>query len=229
MKRFLLASVLIFAVSGARAEITFQTGNNPQPNEANILFTLPDLGANIIGFVDHTGALVGFHSLTGQGLDQKAEGQAEIFCEPGTGCLFDSNSLPDLLTSIEMKAGPLAGVPTAWTDAIINLDSGVGDALVVVTDQAGASFETTLKHGENFVTITAAGGEVITDIQVTEAPDNIGLFGFESFKQPRVSGLCTIPTGSTTCTEVPIPAPEPASMLILGMGLLGLGWVRRRA
>jgi hypothetical protein len=194
--------------------------------EVNILFQGPEIGSTITGQVDHTGVGVTFDTLTKQQLDQKAEGQADIFCTTGgvNGCPTVSSSLTDLLTSIEMIAQP----GTAWTDAHINLNNGTGTALVTVTDQAGATFTDVLGHGNNDVGIYVKPGtnEVITDIQVTNNDTSATpvLMGFEDFKQPRVSGLCTLV--GATC--IPVPIPEPTSLVLLGMGVMGLGLLARR-
>ncbi len=218
-KMFALA---VFVVCGcwllpASATITFTPGNNPQPDEANILFGASETGLTVTGEVDHTGVAAIFSSLTGETLLQMAKGQADIY--NSALCPPPKNNHCDL-TSMDFKLAPGFG----FLDFIMNLQNGTGHALVTVLTE-GSTFSYELGNGQNFLTIVASAGEVMTEIQVTADPAFTGTFGFEDFKQPRISGVCTI--GATGCTPVPI-VPEPGVPALLGIALLALVAVRRR-
>src|SRR5207248_9182830 len=75
------AMVGVSALLGAHtasADVIFTLGNNPQPNEENILFQAPETGNPIHGTTNQTNVGVQFSSLTGQTLFQNAQGQADI-------------------------------------------------------------------------------------------------------------------------------------------------------
>lgn len=183
----------------ASADIIFLLGNNPQPNEDNILFSAPESGHTITGF---TQAGIGVEFSSTQNLCQFAKGQADIEACDGSQ-----------LTNIGIIAPGYT-----FGDFILDLNFGSGTAMVTVVDDVLAVFNYQLGPGQNFLTILAVNNESISSISVKLSPGG----GFNDVKQPRISGPYT-PT-----IIPPQSLPEPGSIALLGIGLLALA-ARRRA
>jgi hypothetical protein len=95
-------------------------------------------------------------------------------------------------------------------DFMVNLVSGVGTATVIANDNQGNTYTYTLGPGQNFFSLLAIDGQLITDVKVL-APG-----GFNDYKQPRVSEV----QGVTL--------PEPGVLLLLGTVLGAIGITSRK-
>jgi len=196
----LTLALLLVSARSAQASIVFQLGNNPQPNEENVLFGSQQTGNPVFGTTNQTSSTVQFSSTTDT-LHTPSSGQARVEAVDG--------SLNNITVSTPGKV---------FNDIIFNPFQGSGTATVsVVANEPGGgqqtfTFSYALGNGQNFLTIFATGGETIESATI-DAPG-----GFTDLRQPRISGV-----GVTA-------VPEPASMILFGMGAVGLvGYgIRRR-
>jgi hypothetical protein len=162
----LTLTIGIMALSStAMADFVFTIGNNPQPNEQNILFQNPQTGTCING-ATQTGVAVQFCSTTDT-LVQNAQGQADVFAQDGT------------LNNISL------GLQTGFTalDFILNPQDATGTINVCVNGATSGvnCFQYSGGTGQNFLTIVAINGQFITSIAVNGS--------FTDLKQPRISGV----------------------------------------
>jgi hypothetical protein len=176
-----------------------------------------------------TNFTAGVGSLGGDGTNQfivtQGIGHSNLVCDPTgpTPCLADNTGGANgaQLTSMEIKP---FNTNTAFGDLLANLDFGEGTANIYVKDNMGNNFSFALGNGQNKFSLTGTLGEVITDVQITMTTPSPS--GFNELKEVDISGACTI-TAPGTCQPIP-PVPEPTSVAVLGVGLLGLGFAYRR-
>jgi hypothetical protein len=108
-----------------------------------------------------------------------------------------------------------------------------GTATFVGVDQFGDSFEYDFAvsgNGQNFFTLLAVDNQVAKSFSITST---VEIQNISELQQVRIGtaalGVC--PNGAPNfpiCTPQDVETPEPMSMAMLGVGLLGLGMARMR-
>ncbi len=207
LKLLVLGVVLSPLVS--KADLVTTLGNNPQPNEQNVLFNTTQNGSTVNGATNITNTLVTFSSSTDT-LGANANGQAVLRSgNPNDPLLNElmltvpNGTFTDVILNPQIP-GPNSGISGPF-DLTITLNTTTG----TYTYSFPASGKNALGNGNNFVTFVATDGTMINSVELTSTS------GFDSLTQVRLSGVVT-------------ETPEPASLLLLGFGMTALPFLRRR-
>jgi len=204
-KLLLLIATALFAPVLCWAGMVFQLGNNPQPNEENVLLNNGTTGNLVTGTTNQTGATVNFTST--QTLTEPSSGQARIEATNGSGQVGLTN------VSFSLASG-------GFEDTIFNpfiggtVGTSGGTATVTAVANDGVfTFSYTLGNGNNFLTVFATGGELIESVSLSYSLPA----GFTDLRQVRISGVTSpsVPDNGTTVS-------------LLGVSMVGLAFLRRK-
>jgi len=217
------ALVISLAPGAANALLTLQSGIvGGSGDVSNVVFNACGLGAQlgttITGCLnDSQTTLVNFSSTENL---IPGGGQATVVAEDG---FFDNVTIK--------LADPLMG----FTKLQFNLDAVAdGTANFQAVDQFGTVFNfnniALSGNGQNFFTLGSADGQVAVSFKLISTVQIQNITDLEQVRLgATAAGVC--PNGAPNfpiCSFQQVETPEPMSMAVLGVGLLGLGVARMR-
>lgn len=173
-----LVLCVMCAATSARADVIFQLGNNPQPNEQAVLLTNGMTGVTVFGTTSVTGSLVSFSTVNDI---------LEEFTTGVTGIRAQDNSINTITITVPGNT---------FSDFIANIFGVYAvhtEVDVVVQANDGTfpfSFTGLSDNQNNYLTIVATNGETIDSVTIDGK--------FFALRDPHVSGLSpTVPEPSS--------------------------------
>jgi hypothetical protein len=208
-----IAAALFYPATSSAGYMVLD-GNNPQPNQENILLNNGSVGNTVIGLTNNSNQPVAFTSL--QLLVDPSSGQARVEATTPPAQLAISSAITITLPP------PGFGISSAIFNAFVGGGVGSGGSLTISIlgfDSTNAPENAvftldddndplSVGNGSNFFTVLTTAGSRITSLQISP---NVGTT-YADLRQIRLA----------------LATPEPSAFAIASTSLFALSAIRRR-